>query len=223
MISIKRILGMFVIAIPIYFAVVSYIPVAKNQKIVVMEYNIVNKFGIGNQLFKYAAAYALAKRIGAELWIVNPHNDRSFTSDDRNFVLDEFNIIYDKYISSIQYEYILLRYPLVEVNEKNFYDVKEGDGQIFHIHGYFESERFFANVKEDIQKITIKIPLVTSDKLAKVASTESVAVHVRRGDFIKENLLPLNYKELLKLENFDAFFEYRKRKLVNKLKNHFGI
>ena len=44
-----------------------------------------------------------------------------------------------------------------------------------------------------------------------------------RKEFMKENLLPIDYKQLLKLKNFDKFFEYRKRQLVNKLKKHFGI
>ncbi|MDP2682908.1 MAG: hypothetical protein Q8P28_08925 [Deltaproteobacteria bacterium] len=43
-----------------------------------------------------------------------------------------------------------------------------------------------------------------------------------RREFMKENLIPSDYK-LLELNNFDAFFEYRKRKLVTKLKKHFGI
>lgn len=43
-----------------------------------------------------------------------------------------------------------------------------------------------------------------------------------RREFMKENLIPSDYK-LLELNNFDSFFEYRKRKLVRKLKKHFGI
>ena len=41
-------------------------------------------------------------------------------------------------------------------------------------------------------------------------------------EFIKDNLLPSNYK-LLDLKNFEEFFDYRKRQLVAKLKRHFGI
>ncbi|VVB86819.1 Uncharacterised protein [uncultured archaeon] len=43
-----------------------------------------------------------------------------------------------------------------------------------------------------------------------------------RKEFIKDNLLPSDYK-LLELKNFDDFFEYRKRQLVTKLKKHFGL
>ncbi len=43
-----------------------------------------------------------------------------------------------------------------------------------------------------------------------------------RKEFKKDNLLPLDNK-ILELKNFDVFFEYRKRELVNKLKKRFGI
>jgi hypothetical protein len=43
-----------------------------------------------------------------------------------------------------------------------------------------------------------------------------------RRQFIKENLLPTD-KHLRELLNFEGFFEFRKRKLVNGLKRHFGL
>lgn len=44
-----------------------------------------------------------------------------------------------------------------------------------------------------------------------------------RKQFSKENLLPEKGSPLLELINFDKFFEYRKAKLVNSLKKHFGL
>jgi hypothetical protein len=48
-----------------------------------------------------------------------------------------------------------------------------------------------------------------------------------RNQFISENLLPKNLlpktMEKLELENFDSFFEYRKRQLVKKLQRHFVV
>lgn len=43
-----------------------------------------------------------------------------------------------------------------------------------------------------------------------------------RTEFIKDNLLPAD-KGLRDLKNFDNFFEYRKKQLINKLKKHFDI
>lgn len=43
-----------------------------------------------------------------------------------------------------------------------------------------------------------------------------------RSEFIKDNLLPID-KGLRELKNFDNFFEYRKKQLINKLKKHFNI
>lgn len=43
-----------------------------------------------------------------------------------------------------------------------------------------------------------------------------------RKDFMKENLIPEEWK-MLELKNFDDFFKYRKKQLVNKLKKQFAI
>jgi uncharacterized protein with ParB-like and HNH nuclease domain len=43
-----------------------------------------------------------------------------------------------------------------------------------------------------------------------------------RIDFIRENLLPSN-NSLLELKNYDKFFKYRTKQLVNKLRKQFGI
>jgi uncharacterized protein with ParB-like and HNH nuclease domain len=43
-----------------------------------------------------------------------------------------------------------------------------------------------------------------------------------RREFMKENLIPADWK-MLELKNFDDFFKYRKKQLVNKLKKQFAI
>lgn len=43
-----------------------------------------------------------------------------------------------------------------------------------------------------------------------------------RTEFIKDNLLPAD-KGIRELKNFDTFFEFRKKQLINKLKKHFNI
>ena len=55
-------------------------------------------------------------------------------------------------------------------------------------------------------------------------SKPSTKLNREREAFMRENFLPLPHNnKLLELKNFDAFFEYRKRQLVTKLKKHFGI
>jgi hypothetical protein len=43
-----------------------------------------------------------------------------------------------------------------------------------------------------------------------------------RTEFIKDNLLPAD-KGIRELKNFDNFYEFRKKQLINKLKKHFDI
>ena len=55
-------------------------------------------------------------------------------------------------------------------------------------------------------------------------SKPNTKLNREREAFMRENFLPLPHNnKLLELKNFDAFFEYRKRQLVTKLKKHFGI
>ena len=69
--------------------------------------------------------------------------------------------------------------------------------------------------------------LADKDNAAKKAKTLIEYLNAKKPQerhlFSKENLLPPKGDKLLELASFDQFFEYRKRKLVNKLKPSFGL
>ncbi len=61
---------------------------------------------MGNQLFKYAAAYALAKRLDADIWLQGTY--RQFfdvKKHKRSFVLDQYKhrLFIDGYPSTISF------------------------------------------------------------------------------------------------------------------------
>ena len=128
--------------------------------------------GLGNQLFQYAAAYALAKKLKRKLLI----DDESayFKKKDslRKYELHNFNLssrIVDKKYKFNNYLLDTKRKFLKKINflltkkkfiierkdhnkKTSFYNIKVCDpNDILFIEGYFESSRYFEETKLDIQ------------------------------------------------------------------------
>lgn len=62
-----------------------------------------------------------------------------------------------------------------------------------YIAGYFNSWKYFENIKEEVRKIFTFPEILESDKenleiLNKIKSSESISIHVRRGDYVGSNL-----------------------------------
>jgi len=169
-----------------------YIDIPTGQKIVVVKNR---ELGIGNQLFRVSAMYSLAKRMGAQFWLVSTEKKRSFTSQDRESAIDKFDFPHDRIISTTQNAYLMKALKKVEVNEKNFFDIKATDGELFFSREYFLSPRFFMEASPEISNVTIKQLLPQTKLRESIKETESVAVHLRRGDFNKINrILPIVYQ-----------------------------
>jgi hypothetical protein len=164
--------------------------------------------GLGNQMFQYAAALALARRHDVALQI-DASGFRFYRS--RPFQLDKL---------SIPAEYLPSRHaePLLPVRPSAALDLAErvlrriGRPRTFgrrglyrepHYHfdrkffelkppvlldGYFQSERYFAPVTDELRRhFRSQLPLAPAaagvgDVIERTAS--SISVHVRRGDYI---------------------------------------
>lgn len=122
--------------------------------------------GIGNQLFEVAASIGYAELYGME-WRVQS----DFTG------IDHFNIPKEKYIDS---------YGLPRYHEPNFfYENIPYSEKGLQLYGYFQSERYFKHCSKLIRHLfecpySEKIKWKYRDQLA----LNTVAVHVRRGDYL---------------------------------------
>lgn len=168
------------------------------------------KGGLGNQLFQYAAAYAISKRLDQKLLF-----DPSFTSNmtvrayklpflcvDTKEVVSEGQLpkkvkfIKNLYINKAcrilnlakhncgQYKYWL---ETKDVWQPDFFTI---DAKNLYIDGYFQSENYFKQYRSELLKqIRPKYNLEDEylNELKKIKSCNSVAVHVRRSDFKKDN------------------------------------
>ncbi|EKE06679.1 MAG: glycosyl transferase family 11 [uncultured bacterium] len=174
------------------------------------------KGGLGNQMFQYAASHNLAKNKKTKI-----NFDLSFFSDievrdiKRDYLLDKFNISAD--ISFDQKNSISgFRKFLVKVISKFF-------GEVFYyrlkflsskyLDGYFQSEKYFKNVEEDIRKdFTLKDEMgVEAKKIEQqiVNSKNSVSLHIRRGDYV-DDLKTNIYHGVCNLDYYKRSIKYLK-------------
>jgi len=152
--------------------------------------------GLGNQIFQYAVGRALALRRGTEIAL----DARAFQSDkQRRFALGPFCL------PTVSSENVRLppsrRNPLAFVlwritkgrrftyyREKNSaFDPRVLSlGPEAYLHGYWQSENYFRYVT-DVIRADLSVSAAPSEanatRLRAMASSFSVSVHVRRGDY----------------------------------------
>jgi Glycosyl transferase family 11 len=160
--------------------------------------------GLGNQLFEFAAGYALARRLGV------PHKVDLGTfvhERERDFGLASLQIPFE--VASAEEiralapqwgpwwknKYILWSHRMTPfarcrwVKETTFdYDKRLLDVRSpAYLDGWWQSEKYFAGVGGEIRNMYSpkKAPTPRSEELAKALKGQAtVAVHVRRGDYI---------------------------------------
>ncbi|CAL8144894.1 unnamed protein product [Orchesella dallaii] len=153
------------------------------------------KGGIGNQLFEYACSYALAKRKNWPLYIHYPKDklrDRQFKSNQREFAIDKLTVPLDNLI-----HFNVTKFPPGQsqlwVNDEDWLDGTYNHSYKFlQLSGpsYCQSEMYWKEYELDMHQMFQFRPnalnLTRIEKpLKEITSTESVALHVRRGDFLR--------------------------------------
>jgi hypothetical protein len=172
--------------------------------------------GPGNQMFQYAYALAASKRIGTELKLDLSWYEENSTH--RPYILDRFNISAAfatkeevEYIKSknapdfLSYRWNLLRDSVAPKHKKAivFEDLSKVDLDLLHpyknsyVEGYFTSELFFKDFEKDVRKELRFQPLVSQSvkEVAEAIDSNTVAISIRRGDFIGNSLHNICSKE----------------------------
>lgn len=179
--------------------------------------------GFGNQLFMYACGYAAAKRLNTKLML-----DTSYlnTSRLRNYELDKLNIKYDRCFTTAYMTFyplkVLLRKTVHGLWRIKYFFYKEKEQYIYdktfpklqdntYLFGYWQTEKYFKEYREDLlQLITPKYLLSEGCKhyINKAHECNSVAVHIRRGDYVKLGIC-------LESSYYQKAFEYIEQKVEN--------
>ena len=168
--------------------------------------------GLGNQMFEYATAKALALKLNKELDLDLYALQKKTKGIKRDFELDIFDI--DLKISSSWETKLLVKlFPFVEQNRTFFgktvnyfrdYSAivylpafQELEGNVI-LHGHFQNEKYFKQYETIIRKeFTFKHPLKGQNlQIAQqMEKSNSVAIHIRRGDYVTDSNFALCTKE----------------------------
>ncbi|MDD2273216.1 MAG: alpha-1,2-fucosyltransferase [Desulfuromonadaceae bacterium] len=163
--------------------------------------------GLGNQMFQYAMARSVAERNGLQLKVDLSWFSSPVGTTQRIFGLDSFNI---KLVNANESE-IANCLALRKILGRNLYEaivpfnykkyVRTKDFQSFsekylrlkgdvYLEGYWTDERYFAD-NADIVRNEFTLLRELSSENSKIASsidtTESISIHVRRGDYISNS------------------------------------
>lgn len=168
--------------------------------------------GLGNQLFQYSFGKYLAARLGAEvkydIQVTNTLN--SFTQ--RDLAISFFNVEMPlatptevnqkKYFSNIhlarlerkmaQHFPALLKTHIVEPNEPSAFDEMQVRDNCYY-EGYWQAFKYVQPVDDVIRRhCTLAQPSgqPVADMLAQITASNSVSIHVRRGDYLNHKYLP---------------------------------
>lgn len=177
--------------------------------------------GLGNQLFQYAAGRRLAHIHNTELKLdVTEVLSKSY----RPYLLDLFSIQatiasaeersrmlgmsrwVPEALEPLAHEYLHHLFPHV-LREAHFYCDERllNAGDDMYLIGYWQSEKYFSDISLMLRSdLTLKNPLSakSADALHRIQDSASVALTVRRGDFVtdyyihkRHGVLPLSYYE----------------------------
>jgi hypothetical protein len=173
--------------------------------------------GLGNQLFQYACGRHLAIKRHEELvldlsWFIQPHLLHSSRKFELNHFFINANIasFNSSLINSLSsnlylrriFGLLLAKESVIEgVDNKNIYELNRNKDII--LKGYWQSQNYFLGIRNILLKeISPKCNLSQKyfDLKIRIEQAESIAIHIRRGDYVNNSrstslhgVLPASY------------------------------
>jgi hypothetical protein len=159
--------------------------------------------GLGNQLFSYASGRGISDRLGAKLRF---HRSRNITDGERAYRLDRFRTnvveaaIWQEAIVRLSLEHSVqtVGAALGPAIEDRLFQIVQDDASGYSpglfppnrsifLRGFWQSPKYFSHIETEIREELEMIELPRErDRalLEKIRATESVCIHVRRGDLV---------------------------------------
>lgn len=150
-----------------------------------ISFNNLGNYGrLGNQMFQYASLRGIAENRGFD-FCIPPEN--VFGLNDPNVKNSKFNIYNTFNISSKNID-LKDQKPISEngfsFDEKLFNECEDNVDLL----GYFQSEKYFKHIREDLKKEFSFKPEVVKDCFEFIRSISSdcgvISLHIRRGDYL---------------------------------------
>lgn len=170
--------------------------------------------GLCNQMFQYAFGYALSEIYDEEVYFETEYfSEQRKGVGKRKVVIDKYfdlskferierpknvEIFENRYINRIVREvasgkklpcgknYVFYKEPYRKYQEKIPYDSRKNN----YYDGYWLTSKYFSKYQKEIRKefeLEAKYLEIVNDKMAKAKQEQSVAIHVRRGDYLNKN------------------------------------
>lgn len=182
--------------------------------------------GLGNQMFQYAL-YMKLKSLGKEVKFddINEYRHDNakpimlsiFRISIPRATWDEINVFTD---GSMKLSNRIRRYfrgrRAIEYREEGFFDPKVLSFDDMYLRGYFQSEKYFEDIKEDVRELyrfpeleTMHLPdklyQMTRGYLDEIENTVSVSLHMRRSDSRPDEEL---YEGICTEQYYEAAVQY---------------
>ena len=152
--------------------------------------------GLGNQMFEYALYYSFHKK-GLNTKIDLSAFEKESTHN--GYELERVFAVKGKYCSVIEKRcikaiskvlHILFGHPYKEKTQDQYvYNAKVSSIRFGFLKGYWQTEKYFLGVENDIRKKFTFPALEDAQNIAiaeKIKSTNSVSLHIRRGDYLTD-------------------------------------
>ncbi len=179
--------------------------------------------GLGNQMFQYAC-YMKLKSLGREVKFddVSSYN----TGNARPVQLAVFDIVYPRAsaaeVTAMRDSSSALkdkvRRKLKGRNLKQYIEADYSfDEHIFELDdtyliGYFQSEKYFADIEDEIRKTFVLRPDLLTDDVKRLSNCisgleDAVSIHIRRGDYMNAEGADI-YRDICTDKYYDAAMKY---------------
>ena len=154
--------------------------------------------GLGNQMFQYALYLAAAesgKKASLDLSHFNKDNQSTQYELGNTFSIHAAPLpLWQKVLvkASWKFLHLLHHIPYKETDSSfGIFDKKVTTLQFAYLKGYWQSEKYFEGISKTIRK-HFSFPPFSDNKnkalLELIVQRNSVSIHIRRGDYLKNNL-----------------------------------
>jgi hypothetical protein len=165
------------------------------------------KGGLGNLLFQVAGGLSIAEQNNTNVSFYNLHEQLNYLNFDSHYNprlkhANEYSFLFENLITSPPSTFKKVDYPFN-------YCTKQLPSDVI-IEGFFQSEKYFSNIREKLLEQFKEPSFIQSlvDEKYPQLSKRTTSVHVRRGDYLKNP----NYHPIQPLEYYNKAMEMVKDK-----------
>lgn len=180
--------------------------------------------GLGNQMFQYALGKSMSLNNNTKLTLDISWYYKYGKNTKRRFGLDEFNIdakiskgVFSGLINRALYKIGLFNNGYIKEKKLFGFDQSITNYNNVYLDGFWQNKDYFKDFSDNIKKdFSLKeTPTYNiSIFLKKINDSESVAIHIRRGDYV-DNSHANNFHGLCSLEYYNQAISHIKNRIKN--------